>query len=98
MFETQLDVGLNRLCPKCREIELLVAPDPDEWAGAGHGHGEEWREADELEQPRKWAARVWRHWSPADRAEVAGALMSLRDVLRGAGDGENARHRRRRAA
>lgn len=57
---------------------------------------------DDGESPWGWARRVWEGWTPAERAEVAGALESLLDELRGAGDGSFARRRseggRRRVA
>jgi hypothetical protein len=43
---------------------------------------------------REWAARVWDGWSPHARAEFAGALESLLYLIRGAGDGQPAAHRR----
>ena len=50
--------------------------------------------AAEPEEPaRVWAQRVWDHWTPAERAEVAGALDSWLEKLRGGGQGATALHR-----
>ncbi len=45
------------------------------------------------ESATAWARRVWAAWSPAERAEVAGALESWLEMLRGGGQGASALHR-----
>lgn len=44
---------------------------------------------------REWARAVWESWTPHERAEFAGALESLEESLKGAGDGTSAQHRRK---
>ena len=87
-------VNASGRCRACHEVELLVAPDPDDDVVDADVGPDEWRVGDELVPPRVWAARRWRQWSLAERAMFAGALESLLDELRGAGEGETARHRR----
>lgn len=45
-------------------------------------------------EARIWARAVWDSWSPAERAEVAGALQAILGDVQGEGEGEAARHRR----
>jgi hypothetical protein len=76
------------ICPSCGRERRTQSPDPR------HVRCRDSVAPDHIKIGiRRWAQRTWDAWTPNERAEFAGAMDSIGDVLAGAGEGEPARKR-----